>query len=266
MKWINKVRNMRALWWFEEGQIAGMARPGFNCTHFFDYPYDEAVLMGWLGLFSTGHAPREDFITRMETYCPKVAPFFGVGEEENQKLMETFRTKAGLLDVLSKISKRAKHLKSFDVTDTDIHFEYCGDRLNDEMEHLKSLGIKSIVSLTEDHHNRDELSENFETHHFSIFDLDAPSMEQVTELSEIIKKSKQDKEAVAVHCLAGIGRTSTMLIASHLILGESLESLKTLVERQNPTYKLTGRQKEIIESVQSRLNSQFSHSPSGSFD
>ena len=245
---------MKALWWFEEGLIAGMARPGFNCTHFFDYPYDEAVLMGWLGLFSSGKRPRQELINQMKTYCPKVAPYFGKSEEDNRQLMELYQTKEGLLDGLKKISQRAKHLKRFDVTEADIHFEYSAERLDEEIKSLKKLGIQSIVTLTEEHHNRAELAEHFQVHHFSIYDLDAPSVEQVNQLAEIIRKSKIDESPMAVHCLAGIGRTSTMLIAAHLVLGGKFENIMEIIKRQNPSYTLSGSQKKIIDTIQNEIN------------
>jgi hypothetical protein len=28
---------MKAFWWFKENEIAGMARPGINCTRWFDF-------------------------------------------------------------------------------------------------------------------------------------------------------------------------------------------------------------------------------------
>jgi len=33
---------MKALWWFKDNQIAGMARPGFNHSQWFDMPFDDA--------------------------------------------------------------------------------------------------------------------------------------------------------------------------------------------------------------------------------
>ena len=47
---------------------------------------------------------------------------------------------------------------------------------------------------------------------------------------------------MAVHCLAGIGRASTMLMASHIMLGESADELEQILKKQNPPFLLTGTQ------------------------
>ncbi|OYW07389.1 MAG: 50S ribosomal protein L13 [Acidobacteriia bacterium 12-62-4] len=40
-------------------------------------------------------------------------------------------------------------------------------------------------------------------------------------MAEIVTAANKNKEKLAVHCLAGIGRTSTMLIAAHILMGKS---------------------------------------------
>ena len=79
---------MRAFWWFEDRKIAGFARPGFNCTHWFDFPFDEGIIMSWLGQFNTGLHPYSDLKRHLITYTPKVAPFYNINKsiDENTDL------------------------------------------------------------------------------------------------------------------------------------------------------------------------------------
>jgi len=244
---------MKAFWWFEDNSVAGMARPGFNCTHWFDLEYDEVVLMGWLGQYSSGSARRQDFHHHMKTYCPKIAKFYGQNETKSNQIAENYHTKVGVLRGLEKLADRTELLAEFNVTDDEISFTFCDRRLDHEISFLKKSGFKKVVTLTEQHHGKDVLQNHFELHHFSIVDLDAPSFDQVLEMAEIIKASKVDKKALAVHCLAGIGRTSTMLIAAHMALGKKLEKLLEVVSVRNPSYKLTGSQADFIHSVKDQL-------------
>lgn len=242
---------MKALWWFEENAIAGMARPGFNACQWFDLPMQEGVLLGWLGQFSEGPAPLAAFREHLNAYAPKVFPFFRVNAEEGAKAMRVFDTPAGLLSVAERLGERTKAFGDFSVRDDTLSFRVSSGQLAREVAQLKKLGVRRIVALTEHHHQKDTLAEHFMLDHFSIQDLHAPRPEHAVRFSEILLRARERGEIVAVHCLAGIGRTSTMLIAAHLILGESLESLKARIAKRNPTFVMMGSQAEFIHSIAS---------------
>ncbi|MGZ3805679.1 MAG: protein-tyrosine phosphatase family protein [Pseudobdellovibrionaceae bacterium] len=91
------------------------------------------------------------------------------------------------------------------------------------------------------------------SYNFPIDDLNAPQFEQALELAKIIKNAELNKHGVAVHCMAGIGRTSTMLMAAHLLLGETLVSLLAQLENRNPTFKFSGPQADFVRSVADRV-------------
>jgi protein-tyrosine phosphatase len=244
---------MKAFWWFEENAIAGMARPGFNTTHWFDLPFDEAVLVGWLGQFPSGSASMNAFQEHLRTYAPKILKFYKLDSDSAGQATQMLRERTGLSKILRRVADKSQLLESFDVTDDQIHFEFSKKRLHWEIEYLKKQDIKKIASLTESHHNKDVLQEHFELYHFPITDLEAPKMEQVHQVAELIRAAKANREKLAVHCLAGIGRTSTMLIAAHLAMGEKLEDLKAQIARQNPVFVLTGSQGAFVQAISERF-------------
>ena len=64
----------------------------------------------------------------------------------------------------------------------------------------------------------------------------------------MIQTALSKNETMVVHCLAGIGRTSTMLMASHIMLGESADELEQILKKQKPPFSLTGTQGEFLKS------------------
>ena len=240
---------MKAFWWFENDKIAGMARLGFNCTHWFDLPFNEAALMGWIGQFSSGEQDYKKLRTHSETYVRKIAPYYGLDEEQTNDTVDKLNDPRELALIFEKIRKRTHLLKNFECDSSTIRFEFCGDRLNKEIKFLKENNIQTVISLTEDHHNKSKLEKEFDVHHFSIKDLGAPLKSQAMDMATVFDRSQSKNGAVVVHCLAGIGRTSTMILAAKLLLGEEISSLKSLIKKNNPSYILTGEQSDFIHSL-----------------
>lgn len=240
---------MKAFWWFKENSIAGMARPGFNSVRWFDLPFVEAVLLGWIGQYSEGSAPLSGLAHHLNTYVPKIYKFHKMDDVSGPKAIQILMTPQGIMDVFQSLNARLHIFKSFTIENGTVHFEISDPILSQEIDFLKGKGIHRLVTLTERHHQKDILNQHFSTHHISIVDLGAPSIDQARQLAQIITKATQDKENIAVHCLAGIGRTSTMLIAAHMFLGASLKDMEILITKQNPSFALTGPQGEFLRGI-----------------
>ena len=244
---------MKAFWWFKENEIAGMARPGFNCTRWFDFPFQEAVLVGWIGQHPSGSTGLGEFRAHVQSYGAKILKFYRIEGAAAQKELGVFNNRSGLKQIFSSLAARSQMLESYDVTESQIYFEFNKRRLDWEVDFLKQKGIGTVVSLTESHHSKEELDAHFDAVHFSINDLDAPRLEQVELLAQVLQKAKVENKKVAVHCLAGIGRTSTMLIGAQMVMGEKLDDLKILIARQNPAFVFAGKQTEFLHSLAERL-------------
>lgn len=247
---------MKAFWWFKENKIAGMARPGFNAINWFDLPLDEALAFGWFGQRTCGTLALESFKTHVREHGNKIVRFYNVEAGIVQSILDKFEETPNVREVFARVAKKTKCVEHFDVSNDHITFKLNQARLNWEIEFLKKQNIQTVVALTERHNQKEELQNHFNLHHLSIEDLQAPQFEQVLQLAEIIRHSETNKKRMVVHCLAGIGRTSTMLIAANLVLGESLESLIAVLKKQNPSFKLTGPQGDFVQSVADRVQAQ----------
>lgn len=240
---------MEAFWWFKDNQIAGMARPGFNKRHWYGLQFDEAILVGWLGQLVEEKGALSQLLEHVNSYGKKVAQYVGLDEKTFNTTKELFKDRSALLEILSRFQDKTKAIEGFEIRNDDLHFKLSQVRLREEIDFLKERQIGVIVSCTEHHHHREILEEKFKTYHYSINDLTAPRLEQVQQLAEVLQAATKDRQRVVVHCLAGIGRTSTMLMAAHLLMGESFEGLKGILAKKNPTFKIHGSQGEFIQSV-----------------
>jgi len=92
-----------------------------------------------------------------------------------------------------------------------------------DFQTLKDLGIKIIVSLTEEireYNQEPEIQSMFEWHEILIVDYNVPSDEQVKEFFALLEKSREEKKPVMIHCYAGCGRTGLMLaLAERFVYG-----------------------------------------------
>lgn len=243
---------MKAFWWFKDGAIAGMARPGFNGIHWFDLPFEEALIFGWLGQRSSDTQPIESMHNHIRDYGAKIFGFFGMDHVAFQRAQESLQHPSKMSDVLDRVAKKTKSVDEFDISDGKITFKLDRRRLDWEIDFLKQNEIRTIVTLTENHNQREELHKHFDLHHLAIDDLNAPRFEQAVQLADVIRQARAERTRMAVHCMAGIGRTSTMLIASHLVLGETLPSLKLEIEKRNPSFQFKGPQADFLHLVAER--------------
>jgi protein-tyrosine phosphatase len=244
---------MKAFWWFEEGKIAGMARPGFNHSRWFEMPYDEAIVMGWLGQHSSGSVPMESFREHLKIYAPRAAFFYKLNEEQQQRFFHDFNNVDAFQAIFDRVAARTRFVSRGFVANDHLHFETHEEQLKFEIESLKQQGIQRIVSLTEDHHAKDSLNKSFDLHHISIVDMEAPTVDQARELKAIIEDAEKKQEKIAVHCLAGIGRTSTTLMAAQMLRGQKLQSLLDQVAKQNPAYVFVGSQAAFLKNLAASL-------------
>ncbi len=243
-------RHMRAFWWFMEGRLAGMARPGFNRSHWSDLSLEEAMVLSWLGKQTDPAPALDDLWQYFEHYGPKVALFYDLTNAEFSERLSHLHERQALLAVLESLSAKTHMFHDVSWIDEDsqarLGVTYNMQRLYDEVALLKQHGISVLISLLEhplDHHI---LNEHFTVQHLPIEDATPPSREQVFRLAEMLHSNLATGRNVAVHCLAGVGRTTTMLIAAHLVQGYALHDMTAWIRRCNPYFLFRGSQARFV--------------------
>lgn len=246
---------MQAFWWYNTNSIAGMARPGFNGTHWLSLSYDEGVTYTWFARQTQFTGEIQDFINHIRNHGKKVMPLYaGIDENHLDKLILDLSEEKKMKSRLDAILAKTSGVKNVQIANGKLSFELNQEQLQKEIDYLKSQNIKEIVALTEDHHNTEILSQHFKLHHLAIDDLHAPKLSQAQDLVTILKEADKNKNAVAVHCMAGVGRTSTMILASQVLLGKGNDvDLKEQLVRRNPRIALSSSQHEFLTQVTASL-------------
>ena len=96
----------------------------------------------------------------------------------------------------------------------------------DEVKWLQEEGVKSIVTIREVPLDEDWVDEMKYLHVLSD-DMGVPSFDDLKSSVDYIHKRIQNKEPVMVHCLAGLGRTGTIL-ACYLIKYEKMSAIDAI--------------------------------------
>lgn len=87
------------------------------------------------------------------------------------------------------------------------------------MKLLMDGGFETLVSLVEQDPHPVVSSSPLDVHHFPTRDQIPPSLDDVAAFADLLVTRKR----VVVHCVAGLGRTTTMIMGGLILLGEKFE-------------------------------------------
>lgn len=250
---------MRGFWWFDEGHIAGMGQPGFNRAHWYDFPFEQAAVYSWLGqhLYHQPDLPLASLWTYLSRFGPKAAPFYGLTPEQAKALFVPLHDLEVLKGVLGTINEATHILDPGFVIDPNdpkeggpvLHCHFHHEQATEELMLLKEHGIDVVISLMEEAPPVGVHELGLDIHHISVPDLTPPTEQQLHTFARLLFGHLAASRGVVVHCFAGVGRTSTMLLAAHLLRGEALVGLRERLALSNPHFLFKGRQWAYVESL-----------------
>ena len=124
----------------------------------------------------------------------------------------------------------------------------------EEIKWVLDEGIKSIVTIREEPLD-DDWIKNVNYLHVMSNDMSVPEFDDLTNAVDFIHKRLNEKEPVMVHCLAGLGRTGTIL-ASYLVKYENMSADKAIekVRKIRPGSIQSYPQEEMIFRFEKSLN------------
>jgi len=123
-----------------------------------------------------------------------------------------------------------------------------------EIDWVIEQGVKSIVTIREEPLD-DDWIKNVNYLHVMSNDMGVPEFDDLTNAVDFIHQRLNDKEPVMVHCLAGLGRTGTIL-ASYLVKYENMSADEAIekVREIRPGSIQSYPQEEIIFRFEKSLN------------
>jgi len=246
-------RQLRSFWWFIEGRVGGMGRLGYNRCHWFDLSFEEGEVLSWLGKQHVTISVLADLWRYLDQHGPKAATFYGLQPDEARARLNHLRDRDALLAVLASIHAKTGIFDDVAWVDENaqpaLRLTTSAQRRQHEVTLLKEHNVTVLISLLEQPLDHPELRHDFEVYHVPVEDITPPTHDQVYAFTETLLTSLDAGKTVVTHCLAGIGRTTTMLMAAYLVQGYPLQDLAAWVRVHNPHYLFHGSQLTFLQAL-----------------
>ncbi len=141
------------------------------------------------------------------------------------------------------------------------------DRLEHDARALQRLGITKLITLEESPTVDPKVlgQHGISVKHVPIPDMQGPRLDQAKECCQDVSSWLSKGDLVALHCLAGLGRTGTMLACQLIAEGRSAREALEQVRSINPRCVQSDAQVQFLKtfekSIVSEANTRNAHNP-----
>jgi protein-tyrosine phosphatase len=234
-----------------------MGRPGFNRCHWFDLSLEEGLLLSWLGKQHESAPALADLWRHLDAYGPKVATFYTLSPQAVHARLTRLHDRAALLALTERLNAKTGIFDDITWVEAPhgpaLQLQPNKQQRQHEVTFLQEQRVSVLVSLLEQPLDHPELGEVFELHHLPVEDVTPPRRDQVYAFAATLHTALAAGKTVVTHCLAGIGRTTTMLIAAYLVYGYTLQEMTDWVRGRNPHFVFRGSQVTFLQELAADL-------------